>query len=210
MTMTKVYIDYRERRAQYVNYLADGEDLEISYKQLSAGDIWINGLGIERKTVRDFFLTLREGRLFKQLGGLKRTYSRQLLLIEGRGIRRHLDKEPWFGLYLRITAGWQIPIIHTQDSAETALCIVRICKQDAVAPAGPMRPRPRISAYGIGSVGMRMLLEIPGIGPKHASAVLSHFKRLDVIFSATPKELLEIHGIGKKRAEAILRANKVF
>lgn len=180
------------------------------FRQLTAGDVLINGLAIERKTVEDFFLTLKEGRLFTQLRDLKRTYRRQLLLIEGTGLRIHLDNEPFFGVYTRLAAGWQIPILHTHGPEQTAECILRICHQDAVAPAGPIRARPRNPAYEIHSVTMRILLEIPGIGPSHVVALLEYFNTLDRIFTATEKDLRKVRGIGKARAKAIRAANGSF
>lgn len=205
--MQLIEIDSTELGAAYIDYLESSNDVEVQLKCLPVGDIVINGLGIERKTVNDFFLTLQEGRLFEQLRRLKFAYTRQLLLIEGKGMRYHLDKEPWFGLYIRLTAGWQIPILHTQDAEQTATCIHRICRQDEVAPAGPIRPRPRNPAYGARGTALRMLLEIRGIGGTHAAALLRHFGTISALFAASEEELTEVPGIGPTRAAAIREAN---
>ncbi len=204
---TTIYIDSRELGAAYIDYLEEIEKVEVIYRQLAAGDILVNGLAIERKTVEDFLLTLQEGRLFTQLRTLKQTYCRQLLLIEGHGMRYHLDKDPFFGLYIRLAAGWQIPIFHTQGAEQTASCILRICHQDSVAPAGPMRARHRNPAWEISSVSLRVLMEIPGIGAKHASTLLEHFRTLDRVFAAEEKELRGVRGIGKTRAASLKAAN---
>jgi ERCC4-type nuclease len=86
-----VQIDSTELGARYIEFLQASDELEVRFECLQAGDVLINGLGIERKTVDDLFMTLEEGRLFKQLRKLKFSFSRQLLLIEGRGMRYHLQ-----------------------------------------------------------------------------------------------------------------------
>ena len=122
-------------------------------------------------------------------------------------MRYHLDQEPFFGLYIRLAAGWQLPVLHTQNAQQTASCLLRICHQDAVASSGPMRCRPRNPAYDLRSVTMRILMEIPGIGWHRAHTLLEHFATLDQIFAADEKALKKVRGIGRIRAKAIIAAN---
>lgn len=203
-----IIIDSREANAEYVWYLKEASQFCVTEKLLKSGDIAIGNLGIERKTVSDFLLTLNEGRLFNQLQNLKSSYPRQLLLIEGRGLRYHLDQERFYGLFIRIAAGWQIPIMHTQDGQKTASCLIKICNQDAYASAGPIKPRPRNPWSKRDSVAMRMLLTIPSVGPKTASVLLDHFGTVKAILGATEIELARINGVGKKQAKNIVAANE--
>jgi Fanconi anemia group M protein len=203
-----IIIDSRERDAEYVDWLRS--DHEVQIRLLESADIIVHDLAIERKTIPDFFSTLREGRLFKQLREMKRRFRRQLLMIEGRGMRLHLDNEPLMALYIRICAGWQIPIIHTRDGRHTADVIVKIANQDVRAPAGPMRPRPRNPAYAIKEPALRMLTAIPGIGPKRAVALITHFRTISDIMSASESELRKVHGIGRAHAASICAANKAL
>jgi len=203
-----IIIDSRERNAEYVDWLSS--ELEVELRLLESGDIIVHDLGIERKTIPDFFATLKEGRLFKQLREMKHRFRRQLLIIEGRGMRLHLDNEPLMALYIRICAGWQIPILHTQDGRHTADVIVKIAKQDVRAPAGPMRPRPRNPAYAIKEPSLRMLTEIPGIGPKRAVALITHFSTISEIMGASESELRRVPGIGRAHAASICEVNGGF
>ena len=204
----QITVDSRERGAEYLDYLDD--TLLIDIKLLDAGDIVVNGLGIERKTIADFFMTLKEGRLFSQLQRLKRGYIRQLLLIEGRGMRFHLDNEPLMALYVRICAGWQIPLVHTRDGKHTAQVIKQIASQDITESAGPIRPRPRNSAYKIKEPVLRLLTSIPGIGTKRAVALITHFRSVDSIMGANESQLLEVPGIGPSHAASIMSVNQPF
>lgn len=201
---TPIHIDTRELGSLYVDLLQ--ESLSVEIKTLHSADIVVHDLGIERKTVTDFFLTLQEGRLFQQLKTLKSSYRRQLLLIEGHGMRYHLDQDPSMGLYIRICAGWQIPIIHTQNGEQTATVIKQIFHQDIREPAGPIRPRPRNKRWREPPPSHQMLAVIPGIGPAQAAALLERFSTVTNVLSATTDELRRVHGIGKRRAAAIMEA----
>jgi ERCC4-type nuclease len=204
----RIIIDSHERGATFVDILEEMHPIEI--RALPAGDILVHDLLIERKSISDFFTTLNEDRLFSQLKKLKDASKRQLLLIEGTGMRYHLDSGSLMGLYIRICAGWQIPIIHTRDGEHTAETILRIYRQDAMAPAGPFRPRPRKHRFRLTETSVRVLTMVPGIGPKHAISLATHFKTLSDIFSASPAELQKVPGIGRLKAAAIMAANKPF
>ena len=70
-------IDSRERGACDIDSLRETHTVEIAL--LDAGDIIVHDLGIERKTIDDFFRTLTAGQLFPQLRKLKRAFRRQML-----------------------------------------------------------------------------------------------------------------------------------
>ena len=195
-----IRIDYRESSSIYVEHLTRTTPTVI--EALKSGDIVIENLGIERKTISDFFLTLKEGRLWEQLSRLKETFPRQLLLIEGYGMRHHLDTPETMSLYIRICAGWQIPILHTNDGAHTAVALKKILHQDVTAPSGIRRCRPRINQRF--HPALRVVMSIEGIGLDKAQRLLDHFGDLRSLFAASENELLAVKGIGKSAANKIL------
>ncbi len=205
MSQHALVIDSRERGACYIDSLRETHAVEIVY--LDAGDIIVHDLGIERKTIDDFFRTLGAGQLFPQLRKLKRAFRRQMLLIEGIGMRYHLDNDELMGLYTRICAGWQIPIVHTRDGEHTAQVIRQIYTQDVQEPAGIARFRPRHPASRMQETSLRMLTAIPGLGPKRAVALIRHFGQISSILGASEDELCKVPGIGRTRARGVVRAN---
>jgi DNA excision repair protein ERCC-4 len=195
-----IRIDYRERSAEYLEFLQ--LSTPISIEVLPSADIVIDNLGIERKTVADFFSTLKEGRLWPQIFKLKESYPRQLLLIEGHGMRHHLDVEETMGIYIRICVGWQIPILHTRDGAHTAKIIRSMLHQDTYASAGVAKRRPR---RGVNfHPALEVLKSIPGIGEDRAVDLLRSFGTVGDVFKASLKELLQVKGVGKIQARRIL------
>lgn len=201
-------IDCRERGAEYIDFLRLTHTPEILF--LEVGDIIVHDLAIERKTVGDFFATLQAGQLFPQLRRLKRAFRRQMLLIEGTGLRYHLDNEQFMGLYTRICAGWQIPILHTLNGEDTARVIRQILTHEVREPSGIPRFRPRNPAFEIREPSLRMLTSIPGLGPKRALALLQSFRTVSAVLAATEAELCQVPGIGRARARAIIAANSPF
>jgi Fanconi anemia group M protein len=123
-------------------------------------------------------------------------------------MRFHLDDEPLMSLYIRICAGWQIPIVHTRDGQHTAYVIKQIAHQDVRAPAGPIKPRPRNPAYAIKEPALRVVTAIPGIGAKRALALISHFGTISAILGASESELRKVPGIGLTHAASICAVNK--
>lgn len=82
-------IDFREASSRYIEEL-QLKNVLVNLTFLPVADIIFEDLGIERKTIGDFFESVNDGRLFRQLRELKRNFRRQLLLIEGTGMRHGL------------------------------------------------------------------------------------------------------------------------
>ena len=199
-----IRIDYREQSAEYLELLQISTPVTIEV--LPSADIVIDNLGIERKTVADFFSTLREGRLWPQIFKLKQSYPRQLLLIEGHGMRHHLDVDETMGIYIRICVGWQIPILHTRDGAHTAKVIRSMLFQDTYASAGAAKRRPRRRVHS--HPALEVLKSIPGIGEDRAVELLRSFGTVGDVFKASFKELQKVRGFGKIRARRIFEIGK--
>jgi ERCC4-type nuclease len=197
-----IEIDYREKDKPYALLLDGHPSLKIEYSTLSTGDVRVGNLIIERKLLPDLFLTLNEDRLFKQLLAMKNAFPRQLLIIEGTApdtLRQKLG-----GLFTRISAGWQIPILFAANPQELAALIVSITRQTYTASAGPISPRPRRKADRNLAVPHKMPLQVSGLGPTRARALLKHFGSVQNCLNANAQELTVVDGVGKKTAERFI------
>lgn len=66
-------IDYRERDSGIAGILRAKENFIVEEKKLSIGDFLINKhIAVERKTTKDFVISLIDGRLFSQASRLRR------------------------------------------------------------------------------------------------------------------------------------------
>src|SRR5882762_9209151 len=84
MSMVTITVDHRERGSGVPEALSHLGGLEVRIATLWYGDYSLAGaVGIERKTGSDFAASVIDGRLFRQAGGLCRTYERPLIIMEG-------------------------------------------------------------------------------------------------------------------------------
>ena len=81
-----IYIiaDDRECKSEVIQSLLQIEDVDVSIQRLSMGDYQIdNRLIVERKTLKDFAISIIDGRLFKQMIRLANSKSEGVLILEG-------------------------------------------------------------------------------------------------------------------------------
>jgi len=70
-----ITVDYRENASRLTDLLKNSGAL-IEIKKLTYGDYIINGrITVERKTAKDFLISIIDGRLFNQLSSLKKFCS---------------------------------------------------------------------------------------------------------------------------------------
>jgi ERCC4-type nuclease len=89
-----IRVDYREKASGLCDLLKrEGVSLEI--KKVPYGDYVINdSITVERKTAKDFLISIIDGRLFNQLSNRKKHCRRPVLLIEGNPYKTELNFDP--------------------------------------------------------------------------------------------------------------------
>lgn len=158
---------------------------------LPFGDLWLTApdwavLCIERKTPSDFLGSLRDGRLFRQLAGLRAQTPWAYLLITG-----HLAPAAdgtvvcWGGAHGQTpdASSWRYDAVQGAllTAQETGVHVVHCagdrafqgtCARLARRNRGPHRRSP-VRADGVLDVGEAFLCGLPGIGPEKARALLA-------------------------------------
>jgi len=193
----KIIVDYRERNSLVASTLVE-LGFEIQFRELKIADYLINNVAIERKTVFDFINSIINKRIIKQLQELQQ-YENKLLIIEGideqelysddsEGINANAIR----GFLLSATIKHKIPILLTKDYEDTAKYLAVLA-----------RKKEKESSLNVTKKSLnkkerlQFILEgFPGIGPKTAKKLLSHFHTLKDIANASPEELTKV--IGKK------------
>ncbi|MBS3168232.1 hypothetical protein J4216_03850 [Candidatus Woesearchaeota archaeon] len=210
--MTRVIIDNRENR-EIVKAL-EVEELIIERKQLELADFIIETktldnkiqkVGIERKTQQDLLNSIIDKRLLNQLILLKENFDIPLLIIEGsENIYRLRDFHPNSirGMISTIAIDFQIPIIYTESQKDTAKYIALIAKRLE-------KPRKPISLFAkrkpLTPIEQQLSIveSLPGVGPTIAKSLISKFKTIKKIASASEEQLMKIDKIGKKKAQEL-------
>ncbi len=201
-----IWVDYRERGSGIISALRKiGSRFEV--KTLKVGDYIVDGhVFIERKTSRDFIVSLKTGRLFKQINELNKQGQRRLLIIEGLPLTLvgGASSRAINGALVAIAVSWRLPILYSECPAETAAILIRIEKQ--IIKSSDHQPRKtywrkKSSRYPVQK--KKILESMPLIGPHLANELLDNFGTLEKIFSASEKDLVKVKGIGIGKAGKI-------
>jgi DNA excision repair protein ERCC-4 len=205
MRRTLVLADVQERASGVPAALARlGVDVQVA--ALRAGDYaggseWL----VERKTVRDFHLSVIAGRFWAQVGKLRRSPARDVLLIEGANIDAgRLSPSSVRGIRVALFE-LGVSIIRSRDVSDTASWLQRLAIRSGL-PRGrsvrtipDQRPNERLAI-----APQAMLAAVPGISTTIARALLSHFGSAAAVARADIEELKAVRGMGSKPAAARL------
>lgn len=201
-----VEVDHRERDVGIIEILRAKEGVVVEEKCLSIGDYLINKhIAVERKTTKDFVMSIIDGRLFSQASRLKRYAEIQFMVVEGMGLFHtgcEIDPQAIKGAIVSLSVSWQIPLIFSKTPRGTAEILAmagihnaRYCN-DILKRMGrkPKRMQKR---------KLYLLQGLPGIGPSTAKRMLEYFGSVEKVFTADELELICVEGIGKKKAAKI-------
>ncbi|VVB83485.1 3'-flap repair endonuclease Xpf [uncultured archaeon] len=193
----KIFVDYREKSSLVASELIH-LGMDVEFRELKVADYVINNIAIERKTISDFISSMINKRIIGQMNDLQQ-YENKLLLIEGieeqelysddseRGVSANAIR----GFLLSIALKHKIPVIFTKNYEDTAkfiylLAVKKETESSLNVSKKSLNKKERL----------QFILEgFPGIGPKTAKKLLSHFGTMKDIFSASQEELKKIIGI---------------
>ena len=205
-TPINIIADDREQKSDVIQALSEIEGVNISIRRLSIGDYKIdNRVIVERKTLKDFAISIVDGRLFKQAIRLNNSHLKGVLILEGSAkdtTDLGVTREAMQGALITISLILGIPVLRAIDVAETAKLMVYMARQTQhMANSGIQRPgyRPKNKRKR----QLYILQGLPGIGYERATRLLDTFGSVEGVVSASSEELQVVEGIGEKIAEKI-------
>jgi len=203
--IVSVKIDFREKPSGIVDFLLQ-KNIDTSLTTLTTGDYIINNkIIVERKSAEDFVISIMNNRLFEQCSRFRRNSDRLLFIVEGNPYKtkHEISKNAIKGAILSILVSWQIPMIFSKNTEETAelLCMVGMqdIKTNNSVPAIRKGYRPKKHR----NKQIYFLQGLPNIGPILAKRLLYHFDNIESIVNSSIGELLDIKGLGKTNANKI-------
>jgi ERCC4-type nuclease len=204
--LINITADDRECRSDVIKSLSGIENVDLSIRRLSMGDYQIdNRLIVERKTIKDFTVSIIDGRLFKQMICLANSKSEGVLILEGTAsdtVEIGMTREAMQGALITVSLILGIPVLRSKDPSETAKLIVYIARQiESMAMGGVHRHgyRPKNKRKR----QLFILQGLPGVGRERAERLLARFGSVEAAISASSDELQSVDGIGKSIAEKI-------
>jgi len=201
-----IIADDREHRSEVIESLMGIENVDVCIRRLSMGDYQVEKrLIVERKTLKDFAVSIIDGRLFKQTVCLANSNSKAVLILEGTAsdtVDLGMTREAMQGALITVSLILGIPVLRSKDPAETAKLIVFIARQiESMAGGGMQRHgyRPKTKRKR----QLFILQGLPGVGSEKAERLLAMFGSVEAVISASSSELQTVDGIGKSIAEKI-------
>jgi len=180
--------------------------VSVEVQKIAPGDYVLGPVGIERKTLTDFFNSLVRKRLFEQVQRLREAYPQPLLILEGDLTELSTFKHPqsFLGALLAMELKERVPVLTTADKEQTALVLTVLWKsQDKGAPEYGLRHKPKALSLG---QRQRFLVEgLPSIGETLARNLLERFGTVRAVFNASTEELEHTPKIGAVKAAEIVR-----
>jgi DNA excision repair protein ERCC-4 len=202
----KIEVDYRERPSGILEVLRNRSEVVVEEKKLSIGDYRINGhIAVERKSTKDFVISIIDGRLFSQASRLKKFTQRPIIIIEGRDLYHTgyaMDPQAIKGAITSLSTAWYIPVVFSKDVNGTADFLVMTGIQDVEYQAQYVKRVGR-KPKRVKRLKLHILQGLPQIGPKTANRMLEYFGSIEKAITADEGELAIVEGIGRKKAAMI-------
>src|SRR5881628_245891 len=152
--------------------------VDVVAVRLPCGDYCLgNALGVERKTAADPSRSIVDGRLFHQMGSLRGSYRRPLLLVEGLCDGAAVAGVPWpavRGALVSVSVSFGVPVLRATDARDSASLIATAARQ-LCGPLDIPYVRPGYRPTRWRRRALYILQGLPGVGPQRARALLERF-----------------------------------
>ncbi|MFN3997559.1 ERCC4 domain-containing protein [Algoriphagus sp.] len=212
----QVTIDDREPDSLEKEF-RDLGNMIIRRKRLAVEDyLFDNDFLVERKSIPDFCLSIKDGRLFKQAGKLINSRIPACLILEGKN--REFKKADFSskaiqGILLSMSLAFRLPILRTKDTHESVQVMLQSFKQLTRDKLEGQRFYPRsffsrAKKDPLLAQKIHILEGFPGIGADKAARLLMKFGNLESVFTAHPDDLLNVPGFGKETVDGIFEILK--
>jgi DNA excision repair protein ERCC-4 len=208
----EVIVDVREPGEVSAKVTDHPEVESFTLAELPAGDLEIDGVGFERKTMSDYTSSLLEGRLEEQVVKLNQRYEHAYILVEGdlvetnnplSAVTSNIAPESLRGSMSSLTARHGVPVLCCSNLALLADMAVRLARKHVEENNGSF-----VSTGAVGSnepTAKMMYGCIDGVGADTAETLYVEYPSMAKFMSnATVEDLRQLDGIGKKTAEKIM------
>lgn len=204
----KILVDSRERSSNIARELTN-LGVEVAMQNLAVGDYVISErVGVELKTKTDFINSIIDKRLLTQARELRNNFESPLLIIEGEedlySIRK-VHPNAIRGMLSSIALDYNIPMIYTKNSKDTAELLLVIAKREQEGKEREFPVRLERKPLTTKEQQEYIVESLPGVGSALAKSLLSELGSVAKVFNAKEEELQKINNLGPKKAAEIRR-----
>jgi len=99
---------------------------------------------------------------------------------------------------------FRLPVLRSLNAGETARLLVYTGHQLRRARSGGQSRSSIFKPKNKSKAGLKLLQQLPGIGPHRALCLMEHFGSVKACLTANESDLTKVPGLGKKSARAIV------
>ncbi len=204
----KVVVDSREKSSNVVRELVN-LGVGVSMQNIPVGDYVISDrVGIELKTKKDFINSIIDRRLLTQVRELRNNFESPLLIIEGEEdiySIRNVHPNAIRGMLSSIAIDYNLPIIYTKNSKDTAELILTIARREQENKDREFPLRLERKPLTTKEQQEYIVESLPGVGPSLAKSLLKELGSINKVFNADKGNLQKVNNLGPKKADDIRR-----
>ncbi|HIE18951.1 TPA: heavy metal resistance protein CzcA [Candidatus Bathyarchaeota archaeon] len=202
----RIIVDKREKPSGIPRLLRE-LGMTVDFRMLEIGDYILPGYAIERKEIRDFLRSIFSRRVFNQAQMLSEVYENPILIIEGdisTVLENKIIPAAFWGALSTLAFDYELSIFFTPDTVQTPNLIYTLRRKRSLGFKGSLvKAKPKFEDAE--NMQIQIVASLPGVGPKLADRLLSEFKSVRRVFTATAAELSVIKGISRKTSYKIKR-----
>jgi len=180
--------------------------VNVERRKIAPGDYVVGPIGIERKSLTDFFSSIVKKRLFEQVRRLRDSYPQPLVLLEGDLSEISTFKHPQsvLGALVALEVTERVPVLTTADKDQSAILLSVLWKrQEKGAAEYGLRHKPKAMTL---DQRQRFLVEgLPSVGDTLARNLLNRFGSAREVFNASEEDLKRVPKIGDVKASEIVK-----
>lgn len=200
----KILVDHREK-SPVVKYLSSR--CTVEQKSLPVGDYVLSDrVCVERKSTEDFLRSLMDRKIFQQIKNLSKAYEFPILIIEGEDLysEHEMSSNSILNAIISIMLDFDTYVFFTKDAYETTLVLLDMAKREQQNQKKDIPVRGTKKSMNMEENQRYVIEGLPNISATLAERLLTRFKTVKSIFTASKEELMEVRGIGEKTAERII------
>ena len=204
--MYQITVDDREVQAGVVSSFYLMENISVEIKRLPLGDYKVGEkLLVERKTIADLFISIKEGRIFEQAQRLASSTIKPVIILEGTyrdAAYSKMRREAIQGALITLSLVFGIPLLRSRGPNETAKLIIYSANQIFRRSTSSIH-RQVFRPKGKENQKLFILQGLPNVGSELAKKLLEKFKNVEKVFKANEQELQKVSGLGGETARKI-------
>jgi Fanconi anemia group M protein len=203
----EIVADQRELDSAIARDLSKREAIDVRLETLDVGDyVCSDRVVVERKSVSDFLDTLVGGErsMFEQAGEMASHYARPVVVVEGEGDlyeERNVHPNAIRGALASLAIDFDASVLRTDGEDDTADMLAVLAEREQDESDREVSVHGEKSTKTLPEQQEYVVASIAEVGPVTARSLLSEFRTVEAVMTATEADLMEADGVGKVTAQ---------